>query len=187
MSNQECSSFEGETLKFMDTITDFVYNGQRAKQISFRDFGEKILDNGNHFINGHQVETQKNYTASRVNTVSQDIREISIAGDQNKGIFLDELKDFIVRSVRVAITDILNSVASFTKHNAKGSRTISINEKFHGLSGYEFLFVCKQGSVVNTSLNGFGCHRSKFFQDLVRIHSCCQSFEDDVNGGASVF
>jgi hypothetical protein len=85
-----------------------------------------------HFFFREKVSAQNDNSKRRSGRVMQDITEIQVAGNQCSLFFASEAKDFFVfKRVIGYISDIYNIITGFFKPAEKGTRDISINDKFH--------------------------------------------------------
>ncbi|MBU1117328.1 MAG: tetratricopeptide repeat protein, partial [Bacteroidetes bacterium] len=86
---------EEGSLGFTDSITSLLSDYQTSQEILFRNTGKKIFDNGDDFINRKEMYSQENDSTLGGNRITQDIAEISIAGNKDERVFVYGFVDFL--------------------------------------------------------------------------------------------
>ncbi|MBU0896232.1 MAG: HAMP domain-containing histidine kinase, partial [Candidatus Omnitrophica bacterium] len=122
---------EEGSLGFTDSITSLLSDYQTSQEILFRNTGKKIFDNGDDVINRKEMYSQENDSTLGGNRITQDIAEISIAGNKDERVFVYGFVDFLVRGPGVNVPNINDVMSQGFKMAGDASGTISVNEEFH--------------------------------------------------------
>lgn len=171
----------------MDSIASFSDNRNTSKEFFFTNPGNKVINNRDDFCGRQEENSEKDYSAIRRRRITQDVPEISIAGNKYQRFSFYRLIDFFIRGSWLNITYIKGLMSGFLEGFSNRAWTVCVNEKFHRLHYWlakQFLFVGKKGGIKYTGLDIFRGDGAEFFFDLVKAHSRSQRFEDDMNRNA---
>jgi len=176
-----------EGLEFMNANAVTTGHSQTAQQFLGGDFSQQVTQDAQDFINAQEVDAQKNNPALGANRVTENIGKISVTSDQDQGVCLDNIINDIVRSGGIKVADIRSCMSSITDNQSNGTRTVSVNEKIHGLSAQKFTFIRKDSRVKNTGLDGFAGNWREFTQDAFNVHPCSKSLQNDMDRSSSSY